>query len=148
MSLAFAGLKIGAEICKIERVENSIGWHAALPSHSHAPLGEIDLSCGMCIGIDAESASELQSSFVPSPIKVEPPRVGINLYRHVVLSAGAKDPLDIQVIARPPQQLTAGHMAKDRRVWICDGAQDALGLGLTIFAELAVYTRHDEIKAA
>ena len=52
-------LKVGLEICNIERVEHSIAWHAALPGHRHAPLGEIDLGCRMRIWIDAESASEL-----------------------------------------------------------------------------------------
>ena len=65
-----------------------------------------------------------------------------------MFSAGSEDTLDINVVAVAPQQLTPRHVAKDGRMRICNSAKDALGLRLTVFAELAVHTRYDEIEPA
>jgi hypothetical protein len=140
--------EVSSETRKIERIQDSFRGHTALTSHSHTPLCELDLRCRMGIGIDAKYAPDVQRPLMPSPIEIEPPWVGIYLYSHFVLRAGNENPVDIEIIARAPQQLTASHMAKDGRVRVRDSAQDAVGLRLTILPELAVYARHNEIKAA
>jgi len=51
-------------------------------------MRQLDLSGRMRVGIDRHHASELQRASVPSPIKIEPPRVGIDLHCDAMPGAG------------------------------------------------------------
>ena len=74
----------------------------------------------MSIGIDAEHAAELEAALIPSPVKIKPPRVRVDLDRDAVLRAGLQDFFDIDLIAGPTQELTPGHMPKDRHEGVFD----------------------------
>ena len=66
---------------------------------------------------------------VPAPVKVKPPGIGVDFHGDAMRGAGFENPLDIDFVTRPPQQLAAGHMAEDGGIGICHRADDALGLG-------------------
>jgi hypothetical protein len=47
----------------------------------------------VCIGVDAHEAAKFQRTLMPVPVKIKPPRIGINLDRDAVLRAGFKNAL-------------------------------------------------------
>ena len=84
----------------------------------------------MCVGIDAEHASEINGLLVPPPIQIQPPGIGINLYCYAVLCAGGENTLNVDIIPGPSQKLTSRHMAKNGRIWICHRPQNTFCLRL------------------
>ena len=84
---------------------------------------------------------------MPAPVEVEPPRICVDLNGDTMFRARFKNPFDIDVKARPAQELPPGHVPKDGGVGICDGADNALCLRLAIHLELPVNACDDEIKA-
>ena len=83
---------------------------------------------------------------MPTPVEIQPPRMGIDLYGHPVPCAGAQYRFDIDVIARTAHQLTSGHMAQDRGAWVRDRAEQAGGLLFLFQLEATMNTRDDEIE--
>ena len=55
----------------------------------------------MRVWIDAENASKLQTAFVPSPVQIKSPGIGVNFYSDTMLGAGSQYRLNIDVIAWP-----------------------------------------------
>jgi hypothetical protein len=53
----------------------------------------------MGIGVDAHAAAELQGRFIPAPVKIEPPRVSVDLDRDAVLGTCRKHLLNVDVVA-------------------------------------------------
>src|SRR5438105_6519590 len=84
---------------------------------------------------------------MPAPIKIQTPWVGVNLNGNTTLRTGSEYHLNVNVVARPPQQLPAGHMPKNSDEGIGDSAQDAFGLLLSTLPKPAVNARDDEVKA-
>src|SRR5437762_323163 len=85
---------------------------------------------------------------MPSPVEIEPPRIGVDLHGNAMLRAGRKYLLDIYLVARPPKKLTSRHMPEDRDKPILHRANDAIGLLLPVLPELAMDARHDEVELA
>ena len=52
-------LQIKGQLVSAEAIENSLLRHPALAGHLHAPMGEIQLSRGMGVRVDAHEAAEL-----------------------------------------------------------------------------------------
>ena len=83
---------------------------------------------------------------MPAPIEIEPPRIGVDLDRDTVLGTSLKDFVGVDLIARAPQQLPAGHVAQNRRERIGDCPNDARRLLLEGQPETAVNARHHKIE--
>jgi hypothetical protein len=89
---------------QVQRVQYAIRAYAPLARHRHAPTHEVELGDGMSIGIDAEHAAQVQTALVPSPVEIEPPRVGVDLNGDAVIRARLENFLDIDLIARPARE--------------------------------------------
>src|SRR3954451_15181313 len=122
-------------------VDHPIGGHSSLAGHLDSPVRKVDFVGGMRVRIDAHYAAEFERTSVPPPVEVEPPRICVDLHRDAMLRACSKNLFDADVVARPPEQLAPRHVAEDRHEWVCDGAQDTLGLLLLVLPELAVHAR-------
>jgi hypothetical protein len=81
---------------------------------------------------------------MPTPIKIEPPWVRVDLNRHPVLGTCCEHFLSVDLVARMAQQLPSGHMPEDRRVGIGHRANDAFGLRCAVHVETAVHACHDK----
>jgi hypothetical protein len=101
----------------------------------------------MRVGIDAEEAPELKTALVPSPVQIKAPGIGIDFHGHAMLSAGSQNHIDIDVVARPAQELPSGHMSKDCRVWIGYRPQNPIRLRGTILAKLRNPNRRSRVCA-
>ena len=134
------------ELRKCETVQHALRRHPALPRHLDSQVRQVDFAGRVCIRFDAHHAPKLQRALMPAPIKVKTPGIGVDLHGHAMRGAGFENWRDI-LEAGPPQQLAAGHMAKDGGVGICYRAQDALGLGFRVKFEAAVYAGHHEVEA-
>src|SRR4051812_36446880 len=84
---------------------------------------------------------------MPAPIQVETPWMRIDLHGHAILRTGAEHLLDIDVVTRPPQQLSSRHVTDNGRVRVRDGSKKTVGLRLPVELESTMDARHDEIKA-
>ena len=62
-------------------------------------MREIELARGMGIGVDAHEAAEPQGRFMPAPVKIEPPRVCVDLDRDAMLGTCRKHLLNVDVVA-------------------------------------------------
>jgi hypothetical protein len=131
---------------QVHRIQNPISRHATLARHLDTPVHVVEFGDGMCVRIDAHDAAELERRLVPTPVEVEPPGMRVDLDGHAVLGAGAQHLLDVDVVARSPEQLSACHVADDRGVRIRDCPQEAVGLSLPVQLEAAVDARHDEVE--
>jgi hypothetical protein len=100
----------------------------------------------MGIRIDTHHAAEFERLPMPPPVKIQTPRIGIDLDCNAVLCTRTKDFLDIDVITWAPQELPARHMAEDGGAWVGYGCKDAFGLFFPAELELAVHARHNKIK--
>jgi hypothetical protein len=89
---------------EVQRIQGAIRVDAALARHRQPPPHQVELRDGMGVGIDAESAAELQGALVPAPVKVEPPRICVDLDGDAVFRARLQDFLDVHVIAWPAQE--------------------------------------------
>jgi hypothetical protein len=91
-------------------------------------------SGGMGIGVDAHEAAEPQGRFMPEPVKIEPPRLCVDLDRDAVLGTCRSHLLNVDVVAgrrsncRPPE---------DRRIGIGHRGDDAIGLRCAVPLETA-----------
>ena len=83
---------------------------------------------------------------MPTPVQIQAPRIGVDLDCNAVLCTRTKDFLDVDVVAWTPQELAAGHMAKDRGTRIGYRSKDAFGLLFPAELEPAVHARHNKIK--
>jgi hypothetical protein len=83
---------------------------------------------------------------MPTPIKIEPPWVRVDLNRDPVLGTCCEHFLSGDLVARTAQQLPSGHMPEDRRVGIGHRADDAFGLRCAVHVETAVHARHDKVE--
>ena len=92
-------LQIRGKLILSEAIENPVFRHSALAGHLDAPVREIELARGMGVGVDAHQAAEAQGRFMPAPVKIEPPWVGIDLDRDAVLGTRRKHLLDVDVVA-------------------------------------------------
>src|SRR4051794_8181912 len=84
---------------------------------------------------------------MPAPVKIEAPRIGVDLDGNAVLGACRKDLFNVHIVARPPKELAACHVAKNGDERMGHSAQNAFGLFLPFLSELAMDARHDEIEA-
>jgi hypothetical protein len=100
----------------------------------------------MGVGVDAHEAAELEGRFMPAPVKIEPPRIGIDLDRDPVLGACRKHLFDVNVVAGAAQQLPPSHMPEDGGIRIGYCADDALGLRCAVHLETAVHARDDKVE--
>src|SRR6266480_5855016 len=101
----------------------------------------------MGVGIDAEDAAEFEPPLMPPPVKVQSPRIGVDLHGNAMIRARLEDFLDIDVITDPAQELTACHMPEYADERIGDGAQQTLRLLLAVHPELPMDAGHDEIES-
>ena len=69
----------------------------------------VELSDGMSVGFEAEDAAVFERLLVPAPIKIEPPRMRIDLDGDAVLCASFQDFVDIDFIAGTPLGLAFRH---------------------------------------
>ena len=111
-------------------IQNAVRRHAALARHFNTPMHVVEVADGVRIRIDAEDAAIFERFLMPSPVKVEPPRMRVDLDGDAVLRAGLEYLVDLDLIAGAPLQLASGHMPDDCRMRILDRSQDALGLFL------------------
>ena len=100
----------------------------------------------MGVGIDAHHAAELKGALVPPPIKVEPPRVGVDFDSYAVSPASGKDALDIDFISGAAEKLPSCHVSEDGRIRILDCARNTRRLRFTIKREPAVHARDYKIE--
>src|SRR5215207_664070 len=148
-SLALAVIEPAGERAGIERIDHLLAGEPALAGQRHAPAGRrVDFRDRMRIRVDAEKTAELDAAPVPAPIEVEPPGIAVDLDRYPVLGACRQDPLYVELVSRPAQQLPPGQVPDHVDEGIGDGAQHPLGLRLPLHAELAVDAADDEIEAA
>jgi hypothetical protein len=69
---------------------------------------------------------------MPAPVKIEPPRVCIDLHSNGMVCTGLQDYVDIDLIAGTPKQLPPRHVAQDGRERVGNRAPDARSLGLRV----------------
>jgi hypothetical protein len=110
-------------------------------------MHEADLACGMRVRIDAHHAAEVERRLVPAPIKIETPRIGIDLDCNAMSSAGREHTRDVDIVSGSPQQLPSRHMAEDGCAGIHHCANNALRLRPAVEAKAAVDARDDKIEA-
>jgi hypothetical protein len=127
-------------------IQDAIGRHAALAGHFDAPVHVVELPDGMGVGIDAEYATIAERFLMPPPVKVKAPRMRVDFNRYAVFRAGLQDLIDIDLVSRTPLQRSSGHMSDNRRIWIFDRSQNALGLFLLRQFEPAVNARDHKIE--
>lgn len=128
------------------RVQDSLSWHAALAGHLDTPMHVIEFGYGVSVRVDAHQATEIEGGLVPAPIEIEPPGMGIDLYGHAAFRAGAQQFLDIDFIARPPEQLPPGHVAEDCGMPVGDCPKKPVGLSLPVQLKPAMDARYDKIE--
>ena len=109
-------------------------------------MREVDFARGMSVWIDAHQASKPQCSLVPAPIEIEPPGIGVNFNRNAILSAGREHTLNIEFVSRPPQELSAGHVAEYGGVRIGDRPNDALGLCIAVKFKASMDAGDDKVE--
>jgi hypothetical protein len=66
------------QLWKRETVKHAVRGHTALPRHLNAPVRQVDLVRRMRIRVDAHDAPEFKRTFVPTPVEIEPPWIGID----------------------------------------------------------------------
>ena len=88
------------ELCERHGIEDTVRRHAAFSGHLDAPVHMIELPDGVSVGIDAEDAAVIQRLLVPAPVKVKPPRVGIDFNGDAVFGAGFQNSVDVDLISR------------------------------------------------
>ena len=128
-------------------VQYALLWYSSFSGDQNSPPRQIQFGSGVRIGIDAEHATQFQGATVPAPIEIEAPRIGVDFHRDSMFRTGGKDPFNIELIARPAQQLASHGMTKDRRVGIAECPQKALGLGILVQTKPAVNARYDKIES-
>ena len=101
----------------------------------------------MCVRIDAHHAAKIERRLVPAPVKIEAPRIAIDLDRDAMSSAGREHTWDVQIVSGPPQKLPSCHMPENGCAGIHHGANNSLGLRCAIEAKAAVDARNDKIEA-
>jgi hypothetical protein len=79
-------------------------------------------------------------------IKIQPPRVSVDLDRDPVLGACCKNCFHVRLIIRSAQQLPAGHVTEDSSARFRQGTQDTICFLLAAQLETAVNACHDKIK--
>ena len=84
---------------KRKAVEHAGGGDTAFASHFDAPVSQVEFTGRMCIRVDTHSTAKFERAPVPAPVKIEAPRIGVDLHSHAVLGAGGKDSLDIHLVA-------------------------------------------------
>jgi hypothetical protein len=134
------------ECRKVHRIQHTVGRDAALSRHLDTPVRQADFRCGMRVRIDAHHAAQFERPAMPAPIEIEAPWVRVDFDRHGMLGAGDEYFLDVDVIARPPEQLATCHVSENGHERISDGPHYARGLLFLILPELAVDACHDEIE--
>ena len=113
---------------QVAAVDDVAGRKRTFSRKGNTPPDQVNLGSRVRVGIDAEHAAKLETALIPPPVEIKPPGVRVDLDRDAMLRAGLQDLLDIDLIARPPQKLSAGHVAEDGHEGIAHRAQDALGL--------------------
>jgi hypothetical protein len=139
--------EIARDFRKRHRVQDPVRWHTALPGHLDAPVHVVKLGDRVRVRIDAEHAAELKGGLVPSPIKIEPPWMSVDLDHYVMLGAGTQHFLDLYFVAWPPQELAPGHVSDDGSMRMRDGPKQALRLRLAVQLEAPMDARDHEIEA-
>ena len=132
---------------EVQRIQGVIRVDAALARHRQPPPHEVELRDGMGVGIDAEDAAELQGAPMPAPVKIEPPRICVDLDGDAVIRARLQDFLDVHVIAWPAQEQAAGHVPENGDERIGGSAQETLRLLRAIHPELSMDAGDDEIES-
>src|SRR3954466_11662455 len=97
-----AGFEMSGKPSQVEAVQHTLFRHPALARHFDTPVGEIDFRCRMRVRIDGHHATEFERASVPPPVEVETPRVGIDLNRYAMLSAGSENLFDVHLVSWPP----------------------------------------------
>src|SRR5215207_1372513 len=100
----------------------------------------------MSIRIDAHHTAQLKRAPVPAPVKVEPPRIRVDLHGNTVVRAGGKNLFDVELRSRPAQQLPASHVAEDSGVRIRHRVENALRLLFAGEPKAAVNAGYDKIE--
>jgi len=127
-------------------IQNAVRRHAALAGHFNTPMHVVEVADGVRIRIDAEDAAIFERFLMPSPVKVEPPWMRVDLDGDAVLRAGLEYLVDVDLIAEAPLQLASGHMPDDCRMRILDRSQYALGLLFFRQLEAAMDACNDKIE--
>ena len=86
----FPSSQMRLQLCEAHRVEHTVLWHRAFAGHQNAPLKVVDFVGQVGIRIYAEQAPELEPARTPAPVKVETPRIGVDLSGDAVLGTGRK----------------------------------------------------------
>ena len=71
-----------------ETIQDTFLRDTALACHLNTPVNQIELAGRMRIRIDAHGTAQSQGTAMPAPIKIEPPRIGIDFNRDAMLGAG------------------------------------------------------------
>jgi hypothetical protein len=113
-----------AQTIQIEAVQYAFLWDPTFPCYLDPPSHHVDFGYGMGVGIDGLHAAELQRPLMPTPVKIKPPRVRVDLNGDTVLRASAQYRFDADLISWSSEQLTAGHVTQNR-VRVRDRANEA-----------------------
>jgi hypothetical protein len=81
-------LQMPKELRQGHRIQHPVRRYAAFARHLDAPVHMAELPDRMRVGIDTEDATIIQSLLMPAPVKIEPPRIGVDLEGDSVLGAG------------------------------------------------------------
>src|SRR5205085_8258361 len=111
------------------------------------PAHEVEFADRMCIGVDAQEATEFDRTPVPAPVQFQAIGIAVDLDGNVMLRAGMEDRLHVHLVAGSPEQETAGDMAEDGGEGVGDGSYDAGCLFLFIAPEAAVDAGYHKIEA-
>ena len=131
---------------KIEAVKDRRARNASFARHLNSPMRKVDFICRVRVWIDAHHAAQLKGPLVPPPIKVKPPRAGVDFDGHALCCAGGKNALDINLITGTAEKQPSCHVSENGRVRILDNAQNARRLRFTIKREPAMHTRNHKIE--
>src|SRR4051794_31582930 len=71
--------KMSRKLVQRQAIEHPGLGHTPFARHLNPPMGEINFRRGMRVRVDAHQASELQRALMPAPIKIEAPRICIDL---------------------------------------------------------------------
>jgi hypothetical protein len=107
---------------------------------------QIELFRGVGVGVGTHHAPELERAPVPAPVEIKPVRDRVDLDADPALRAGRKHPLDVDVVARAPEQHAAGHVTEYGCEWVRDRPHYAFSLGTAIEPKSAVDAREDEVE--